>query len=66
MTSPTDYQTAPVELPIRVTLDPVPVEGCDVCTALDKQRSRHRLMREGSGVTVCNVELRNHPHVERT
>ncbi|MEV7525540.1 hypothetical protein [Streptomyces sp. NPDC091371] len=64
MTSPTDYQTAPVELPMRATLEPVPVEGCDVCVELDKQRSHHRLMRDGSGVSDCNVEMRNHPHVD--
>ncbi|MGW0362664.1 hypothetical protein [Streptomyces sp. NPDC002990] len=62
MTSPTDYQTAPVELPMRVAREPVPAEGCDVCAALAKQRSHSRLMRDGSGVSDCNVEIRRHPH----
>ncbi|MBM7443243.1 hypothetical protein JOC24_006691 [Streptomyces sp. HB132] len=42
--------------------EPVPVEGCDVCGALTRQRvSAHAA---GSIVTVrsCNEEIANHPH----
>lgn len=43
-------------------LEPVPVDGCDVCHALVRQRETARSV--GSSVTVrsCNDELRNHPH----
>jgi hypothetical protein len=62
MTEPTRYQTAPVVLPLRLELEPVPVAGCDVCGALDRQRTEYRRLRDMTRVTDCNVELRQHPH----
>lgn len=43
-------------------LEPVPVEGCDVCGALARQREAARTA--GSPITVrqCSQELANHPH----
>jgi hypothetical protein len=43
-------------------LEPVPVEGCDVCGALAQQREAAR--RTDSPITVrqCSQELANHPH----
>ncbi|CAM5418782.1 hypothetical protein SAVIM338S_02280 [Streptomyces avidinii] len=42
--------------------DAEPAEGCDVCAALVKQRTEYRKLRNASGVTDCNVEMRQHPH----
>lgn len=42
--------------------DPKPVPRCDVCAALDKQRAVFRSEHNASGVTDCNVEIRQHPH----
>nr|WP_274916602.1 hypothetical protein [Streptomyces sp. WZ-12] len=42
--------------------EPRPVAGCDVCGALDRQRSRARATGDHSKVTDCNVEMRDHPH----
>lgn len=42
--------------------DPKPVAGCDVCGALDRQRTRARTAGNYSKVSDCNVEMRRHPH----
>lgn len=53
----------PVHLPDPgVVSEPKPVGGCDVCRALAQQRERARAVRNWSGVSDCNVELRRHPH----
>lgn len=57
---------ATVELPLRVTLEPTPVEGCGVCSALSKQRHEARADQNMSRVSDCNVELRNHPHPQNS
>lgn len=62
MTEPTRYTTASVELPLRLELEPVPVDGCDVCEALRNEREAARLAGNGSKVSDCNVEIRKHPH----
>lgn len=58
------YAQSPVELPLRMNPQPVPVDGCGVgvCAALVGQR--REAVRSGDYTTVsdCNVELRNHPH----
>ncbi|MCX5146565.1 hypothetical protein OHB36_07140 [Streptomyces sp. NBC_00320] len=56
------YAQPPVELPLRTDPEPVPAAGCGVCTALASQRREARLRDDGSTVSDCNVELRNHPH----
>lgn len=45
--------------------DAEPHPGCDVCAALVKQRTEYRSERNASGVTDCNVEIRQHPHPGR-
>jgi hypothetical protein len=65
MIHPTTYPGPPVELPLRLDTDPPPVVGCDVCDALDKERSEARAVGNGSKVSDCNVEIRSHPHEGR-
>jgi hypothetical protein len=55
----------PVELPLRLDGAPEPVADCDVCQALDKQRSEARAQRDLSKVSDFSVEIRNHPHGDR-
>ncbi|MFF2940149.1 hypothetical protein ACFVSQ_09935 [Streptomyces niveus] len=56
---------AAIEGPSAAVLEPVAVEGCDVCVALAGQREDAR--RSGGEPTVeeCNTELRSHPHHAR-
>ncbi|MDG4857745.1 hypothetical protein P8605_06170 [Streptomyces sp. T-3] len=49
------------ELPLTGELEPVPVDSCDVCAALGKQREEARRAGDMTAVTDCNVELRRHP-----
>lgn len=42
--------------------DAEPYPGCDVCAALAGQRSEFRAEGNASGVTDCNIEIRQHPH----
>ncbi|WP_175407930.1 hypothetical protein [Streptomyces sp. TRM64462] len=51
----------PVHLRLPV-LEPVPVEGCAVCTALAGQQRSARRAGDLSAATDCNVRIRNHPH----
>lgn len=46
-------------------LEPVPVDGCDVCGALARQRSEAREAGDWSAVSDRNVELSRHPHSRR-
>lgn len=59
---PITYAQPPEELPLRSDPKPAPVAGCGVCSALAAQRKDARLAGDGSTVSDCNVELRNHPH----
>lgn len=43
-------------------LEPVPVDGCDVCAALADQRAQWRKVGNFSKVSDCNVEMAQHPH----
>jgi hypothetical protein len=65
MTHPTTYPSPPVELPLRLDADPPPFAHCDVCAALDRERSEARAKGNGSKVSDCNVEIRSHPHKGR-
>ncbi|MFC7264526.1 hypothetical protein [Streptomyces lutosisoli] len=65
MTDPTRYATPPVELPLRLDAEPLPVPGCDVCSALDQERSEARGKGDMSKVSDINVEIRSHPHEGR-
>ncbi|MFI9206489.1 hypothetical protein [Streptomyces sp. NPDC053048] len=47
---------------LSMTREPTPAEGCDVCTALAKQREEARRRGNRSKVTDTNVEIARHPH----
>ncbi|ARP70190.1 hypothetical protein LK07_10835 [Streptomyces pluripotens] len=61
MTEPTRYSTQPVELPLRLELEPTPVEGCAGCTELANVRDRARVVGDMITVSDCNVYMRRHP-----
>ncbi|PJN28615.1 hypothetical protein CG747_46255 [Streptomyces sp. CB02959] len=42
--------------------EPQPVEGCDVCMELVKQRAAHRKHGHYGKAAMCTLELRNHAH----
>ncbi|KUN99134.1 hypothetical protein AQJ67_25785 [Streptomyces caeruleatus] len=65
MSSSRTYPSPPVELPLRLDGDPKPAPDCDVCQALDRQRSLAHAQRDMSKVSDFNVEIRNHPHTSR-
>jgi hypothetical protein len=62
MTQPTTNPSPPVELPLRTDGDPPPVPGCDVCEALERERSEARGKGDGSKVSDLNIEIRSQPH----
>lgn len=64
MTEPKRYPTAPVELPLTLAPEPEPTTGCDVCLALDSQRTEARMRGDLSRVSDLNVEIRRHAHGE--
>ncbi|MEE4421203.1 MULTISPECIES: hypothetical protein [Streptomyces] len=45
--------------PVR---DPAPIDGCDVCEALARERVAAGAVGDRSKVSDCNVEIRRHPH----
>lgn len=47
-------------------LEPVPVPGCGVCLALDRDRRIAWDVGNLSAVAVQNAELVNHPHHRRS
>lgn len=51
-----------VERSTASALEPVPVEGCDVCEALAVQREEARGRAGSMTVRECNSELSSHPH----
>jgi hypothetical protein len=51
----------PVTLP-DPTRPPRPAPGCDVCSALDKQRAAAEGRGDVKKATTCEVEIRRHPH----
>ncbi|MGW7247366.1 hypothetical protein [Streptomyces decoyicus] len=61
MSQPRTYPSGPVELPLRMDLEPVPVEGCAGCAELANVRDRARAGGDLTTVTDCNVFLRRHP-----
>lgn len=61
MTEPTRYSTQPVELPLRLELEPTPVEGCAGCVELANVRDRARVVGDMTTVSDCNVYMRRHP-----
>ncbi|MFC9032409.1 hypothetical protein [Streptomyces arboris] len=65
MSEPMRYSTPPVELPLRMEREPVPVEGCAGCSELAAVRSRARAVGDMTTVSDCNVYLRRHPEGHR-
>jgi hypothetical protein len=66
MTEPTKYPTAPVELPIDPwLLEGTPVNGCDVCMALARQRRAALECRDSTKAFESAAEIRRHPHRRR-
>lgn len=61
MSQPKTYPSELVELPWRLDLEPVPVEGCAGCVELANVRSRARAGGDWTTVSDCNVFLRRHP-----
>ena len=51
----------PVHLP-EPTPPAKPTPGCDVCEALDRQRTEAQAAGDHSRATDYSVELRRHPH----
>ncbi|MEU0843030.1 hypothetical protein ABZ370_26605 [Streptomyces sp. NPDC005962] len=51
--------SGPVHLSVP-DLEPVPVQGCKICAALDRQRAEARRTGNLSKVTDINVEIRRH------
>ncbi|MFJ5308991.1 hypothetical protein [Streptomyces sp. NPDC088350] len=45
-------------------LEPVAVEGCDVCGALVVQREAARKVANAAKVKSLNDEIAGHPHVD--
>ncbi|MFD4538240.1 hypothetical protein ACFWPD_00210 [Streptomyces bauhiniae] len=60
-TEPTRYSASPVEQPMRLDPEPVPVEGCAGCAELASVRDRARAGGDMTTVTDCNVYMRRHP-----
>ncbi|MCC3769632.1 hypothetical protein [Streptomyces sp. UNOC14_S4] len=56
------YPQPSVELPLKLDSEPEGDPHCGVCTSLFKERSEAQARGDGSKVSDCNVELRNHPH----
>lgn len=61
MSQPRTYPSIPVELPLNLGLEPVPVPGCAGCAELANVRDRARTGGDMTTVTDCNIYLRRHP-----
>lgn len=61
MTEPARHSAPPIELPLNLVRDPVPVEGCAGCAELAAVRDRARAGGDMTTVSDCNVFLRRHP-----
>ncbi|MCT9009505.1 hypothetical protein N4G66_32490 [Streptomyces rhizosphaerihabitans] len=59
MTEPRRHPTGPVE---PLDKEPEPTTGCDVCLALDSQRTEARKRGDLSRVSDMNVEIRRNAH----
>ncbi|MDH2389107.1 hypothetical protein QCN29_09945 [Streptomyces sp. HNM0663] len=64
-TEPTRYSAPPLELPLRLSHEPTPVEGCPGCTELAALRDRARAGGDMTTISDCNVRLRRHPEGHR-
>ncbi|MEU3065515.1 hypothetical protein ABZ712_01095 [Streptomyces sp. NPDC006906] len=64
MTTP-DTTMDPTAHLMSIPEPPKPVEGCDVCQALDAQRREAGGRGDYSAATDTSVEIRRHPHTAR-
>ncbi|MEV0274899.1 hypothetical protein AB0I22_00720 [Streptomyces sp. NPDC050610] len=55
------YSPEPIELPLRLALEPTPVAGCAGCAELANLRDRSRGVGDATTVSDCNVLMRRHP-----
>lgn len=62
---PQTTEEPPVVLP-DPTRPPRPAPNCDVCAALERQRAAAEDRRDIRSATTCEVEIRRHPHPERS
>ncbi|MFE3860956.1 hypothetical protein ACFXPT_11005 [Streptomyces goshikiensis] len=60
-TEPRTYQAISEELPLRMEVDPKPVEGCAGCVELAATRDRAYAGGDWTTVTDCNIFIRRHP-----
>jgi hypothetical protein len=60
----TQERLSPLPVVLVASLEPVAVEGCDVCGALVEQREEARGLSHLDVVARCNAELREHPHAK--
>ncbi|WP_079168834.1 MULTISPECIES: hypothetical protein [unclassified Streptomyces] len=60
-TEPVRWPAPPVQLPLGMEPEPVPVQGCAGCTELAELRRRARTGGDMTTVSDCNVLLRRHP-----
>ncbi|MGW0832269.1 hypothetical protein [Streptomyces prunicolor] len=59
----TNVQTTPgnpLDLPVWVEPDPMPVAGCAHCDNVAMERDRARANGDASGRSDCNVRMRRH------
>ncbi|MET9294935.1 hypothetical protein [Streptomyces sp. NPDC003077] len=61
MSEPRTYPSQPIELPLNMELEPVPVQGCAGCAEPANVRQRAWAGGDMTTVTDCNVFLRRHP-----
>ncbi|EPD60833.1 hypothetical protein [Streptomyces sp. HGB0020] len=59
-TAPKTYPSAPIELPLRLDVDPNPVDGCALCANQARQRDMARANGNASKATDLNVRMRRH------
>ncbi|MQS02919.1 hypothetical protein [Streptomyces alkaliterrae] len=65
MSQPRTYPSAPVDLPLRLDVEPTPVAGCAGCAELAALRGRARAGGDMATVTDCNVLIRRHAEGHR-
>jgi hypothetical protein len=67
MTEPSRFPAPPVELPTDPWLiEGTPVNGCDVCRALTRQRKAALDRGDRSKAFEAAAEIRKHPHRRRS
>ncbi|MGI5261126.1 hypothetical protein [Streptomyces angustmyceticus] len=65
MTEPKRTMSPLVHLTDPYNLTATPVPGCDVCTALDKQREEARQQGRAAAAATAVIEIASHLHKKR-